>query len=170
MNCAELLRLESEEAFRELLSAIDGISEAESWFVFSATDALHTNASVSGIVEHVATCKLMYASAAFTNNEFSWRDCANRLDELNQDWARIKEFLNESQEYWLRSWRNFDDAQLEEERHTNWGELWPAWRIVSSMSHHDSYHAGQINLMRQSLSTANERPASTAEDIRRILI
>jgi hypothetical protein len=40
------------------------------------------------------------------------------------------------------------DDDLEREVPTNWGELWPAWRIFWTMIHHDAHHGGEIGALR----------------------
>jgi hypothetical protein len=41
-----------------------------------------------------------------------------------------------------------DDEQLDGLRWTNWGERWPAWRIVWTMIDHDAHHGGEIGCLR----------------------
>ncbi len=41
-----------------------------------------------------------------------------------------------------------DDADLDAEVGTNWGEPWPAWRIFWTMIEHDAWHGGEIGTMR----------------------
>lgn len=45
------------------------------------------------------------------------------------------------------------DAQLDEPRMTNWGELRPTRWIVAAIIGHDFYHAGEINHLRSTLRT-----------------
>jgi len=40
------------------------------------------------------------------------------------------------------------DAHLDEPRKTNWGELWPAWRVFLTMADHDALHGGAIGYLR----------------------
>ena len=40
------------------------------------------------------------------------------------------------------------DHDLEEPRQTNWGEMWPAWRIFWTMADHDAFHGGVIGYLR----------------------
>jgi hypothetical protein len=37
---------------------------------------------------------------------------------------------------------------LDEPVKTNWGELWPAWRIFWVMADHDAFHGGMIGKLR----------------------
>jgi len=40
------------------------------------------------------------------------------------------------------------NADLEEVRPTNWGELWPTWRIFWAMACHDLHHGAEIGCLR----------------------
>jgi hypothetical protein len=41
-----------------------------------------------------------------------------------------------------------DDEQLDGPRWTNWGERWPAWRVLWTMIDHDAHHGGEIGCPR----------------------
>ena len=41
-----------------------------------------------------------------------------------------------------------DDAALERPVLTNWGEVWPAWRIFTVMTDHDWQHGAEIGVLR----------------------
>ncbi len=45
-----------------------------------------------------------------------------------------------------------DDAQLQQERLTNWGERLPTRVIIRILIAHDFYHAGEINHLRALLN------------------
>ena len=165
-----LLRLEDEQSHRQLLEALEGVTEPEAWAASQLTgrDYLHTDGSILGIVQHVAAAEVMYASAAFRQGEVRWRDCAAQLREIGADWEQSLRYLQEGHEYWLESWRMLPDSELPLARPTNWGETWSAWRIISTISHHAAYHAGQIALLRATLAPA-EGPYTPfeADDIER---
>ena len=59
------------------------------------------------------------------------------------------------------------DFNLDVERLTFRDRLWPTWRILETVIHHDSYHAGQIPVLRYGVSESSVPPPSSAEDIRR---
>lgn len=61
MVAVETLRLESEAAFSELLSSIANVDESHSWAVvpLKENEYLHNNASILGMAQHVAACKIM---------------------------------------------------------------------------------------------------------------
>jgi hypothetical protein len=40
------------------------------------------------------------------------------------------------------------DDQLDGPRWTNWGERWPAWRVLWTMIDHDAHHGGEIGCLR----------------------
>jgi hypothetical protein len=41
-----------------------------------------------------------------------------------------------------------DDDGLDTLRWTNWGERWPAWRVLWAMVDHDAHHGGEIGCLR----------------------
>lgn len=169
MTVVESLRQESELAHAEMLEALDGVTEHQAWAVLQqgGTDYLHSDGSVHGITLHVATAKVMYASAAFRGTEVRWRDLAERVESFEPSWKPAMEYLAEAQEYWLSSWSSLTDAELEREVSHPQGAMWPAWKIVRMMVHHDSYHAGQIAVLRYAVAESDTPPPSVAEDIRK---
>ena len=40
------------------------------------------------------------------------------------------------------------DEELDGLRWTNWGERWPAWRVLWTMIDHDAHHGGEIGCLR----------------------
>ncbi len=42
----------------------------------------------------------------------------------------------------------YPEAGLDQPRKTNWGEMWPAWRIFTTMIDHDALHTGTIGCLR----------------------
>lgn len=171
MNSIELLGLHAEHAYEALLESLNDVPEEQAWAVagLDGPDYLHSNGSILGIVQHIASCKVMYASAGFRNLEVRWRLCADRIEALGSDWHANLAYLEESQDYWMSSWHDLQEADLPALRQTNWGVEWPAWRIIATMTHHDSYHAGQIALLRASLKPSATPPESTANHIREYL-
>lgn len=87
MKAIELLRREAGQEFKDLLVALDGIEQELSWAVapLKPDEYLHNNGSILGIVQHVASCKFMYGSAAFRNLDVRWRHVVARLEEIGAD-------------------------------------------------------------------------------------
>ena len=159
------MRLDAEQAYNDLLEALERVTQNQAWALprLHGNGELSTRGSILEIVQHVATCKIMYASAAFRKGSYSWDMCFARIREIGSDWKETLAFLSESQDYWMNSWEEIDGTDLGAPRMTNWGAQWPTWRIISTISHHDSYHAGQIALLR-ALLAPTDVPASTAAD------
>ncbi len=169
MTAVGLLRLDAEREFDGLLDVLYDVTEGQAWAV-SASEGpgyLHTNGSILGIVRHLAVCKVMYASAAFRDVEVRWRDCAQALEELGAGWDPNLEYLRQSQAYWLSSWDDLSDGDLSVSRRTNWGDEWPTWQIIATISHHDSYHAGQIALLNTALPPSAVPPPSEVDDMKK---
>lgn len=152
-------------AFRE---ALEGVSEGQAWAVLpqGGPDYLHSDGSIHGITLHVASCRIMYGSIAFTNTEIRWRDLAERVERFEPNWQKALEFEAEAQEYWVNSWADLKDSDLEVGVPHFRGAMWPAWKILQTVIHHDAYHAGQIAMLRYAIGESNLPPPSVAADIR----
>jgi uncharacterized damage-inducible protein DinB len=168
MQAIPLLRLQAEQAYKELTDTLQEISEGHAWAIppQEGPGYLHTSGSILEIVQHLATCKVMYASAAFRDNAVQWRDCAEQLDAIGPDWQQNLTYLQESHDLWLACWSDLEEDELLRPRLTNWGEQWPTWRIITTISHHDAYHAGQIALLYAALPAASVPPPSHVDQIR----
>jgi uncharacterized damage-inducible protein DinB len=164
----ELMRNEAELAYQEIFTAVDGVTEAQAWAVLpqGGPDYLHTDGSIQGIVLHVAGCKKMYGSIAFRETEVRWRNVAEQMERFEPSWPAALTYLRESQDYWMSTWSHLTPASLLEEVPHFRGALWPAWKIIRIMIHHDSYHAGQIAVLRYALSESTTKPPRAADDIR----
>lgn len=168
MNAVESLRLQSDLAHQEMTDALDGVTEAQSWAVLPnlGPDYLHSDASIHGIALHVATGKMIYASMAFHDAEIRWSHLADRVEGFEPNWEAARRFLDEAHQYWLDSWSALIDGDLEREvRHFS-GQSWPIWKIIRMVNHHDSYHAGQVAMLRYGCPESENPPPSVAEDIR----
>jgi hypothetical protein len=68
----------------------------------------------------------------------------------------LLEWLNDGHNHWLNSVQNLaDDAELDQERLTNWGDRLPTRHILRIMIAHDFYHAGEINHIRALLQSTD---------------
>lgn len=92
---------------------------------------------------HVAECKLMYHEYAFGAATLTFPD----IDSAHSAAAAIAE-LEAGHELLLRDLDVLDDASLEREVLTNWGERWPARKIFWTMVDHDLHHGGEIGVLR----------------------
>ena len=167
MTTLDLLKSDAEYGFNEVMKSLDGVTEAQSWSVLPNTgpDYLHTDASIHGIVHHMASVKWMYGSICFRDTELRWREYADQVAAFEPSWPAALDYLQRGHEYWMKSWANLEN--LEEMRPTNWksGDC-EAWKIIRIMSQHDSYHAGQIAVLRYGVGETDIKPSSAAEDVR----
>ncbi len=169
-GAVELLKLQADTSFRQLEQSFAGLTEGQAWAVMPpVTDEyLHTNGSIQSLVLHVAGCKFIYGSAGFRDLEIRWRDIADKLDAFEPSWEAAQGYLREAHAYWLSSWESLTDEDLDVERLTFHGRLWPTWKIIHTVTDHDAYHAGQIAVMRYQLKGESAVPPPTeASDIRR---
>ena len=73
-----------------------------------------------------------------------WRDVAAQMDRFEPDWNSALRYLDECHADWMDAWAGWADENLEIPVRRHQGDDWPAWRIFETLSHHDSYHAGQV--------------------------
>jgi hypothetical protein len=163
----ELLKASAERGFKQMMDALEGVTQVQAWAVLpqGGPDYLHTDGSIHGIALHAAGCKLVYGSIAFRGTEIRWRDAADRIEAFEPNWDGAMEFIRASHEYWMASWADVTD--FEELRPTNYKEPWSAFRLIDQMNHHDSYHAGQVAILRYAIGESDVPPPSSAEDIRK---
>ena len=168
MDTARLLKLSADAAFSQIQGAIADVGEPLAWGTLPPTsdEYLHTDGSISGIVLHVAGCKIMYGSVAFRESEVRWKDLAEKIDRFEPSWPAAQAFLLDAHNYWMSCWDQIESADLEGKVKHFSGELWPTWKIVQTVTHHDEYHAGQIAVMKFAAEGTTTHPASAAADIR----
>jgi DinB family protein len=152
-----------DEAYSRLRERIDGLTDDEffwqprpnSWTIYEDRPGHWTYhyeipdpvpaplTTIGWQVVHIATCKLMYHEWAFGPAKMTFPDieipntAAGAIGLLEQGHELIRHDLDKETE-----------SGLGEERLTNWGERWPAWRIFTAMTDHDALHAGTIGYLR----------------------
>jgi uncharacterized damage-inducible protein DinB len=116
--------------------------------------------SVARILEHVGWAKWMY-------DDYAFRDGTLRGDQPpvwpadGEPRGRVEllPWLREGHARLLASVAALaDDAELDSERPTNWGERWPTRRLLHTLIAHDAYHAGEINHIRALLQRNDRFP------------
>jgi len=132
-----------EHAHEMLVSNVEGISIEE------ALEAAGGYRSILGILKHVAAWNAVYHSYAFDPEPRHWRQT---------QWPRgLRDHIEPSSEYlqelvdwfetvygrWLESLATIDD--LGTRRPLHWGDTAPVRDIVSLVTAHWLYHAGEIN-------------------------
>jgi hypothetical protein len=107
--------------------------------------------AIADILEHVGWAKWMYEDYAF--GSASLRGDQPPLVPAGGARSRPRDellaWLTEGHRRWLASVSALpDDAELDRERLTNWGERLPTRTLIRIMIAHDLYHAGEINHLR----------------------
>lgn len=92
---------------------------------------------------HVAECKLMYHEYAFGPATLTFPD----IDSAHTAAAAIAQ-LEAGHAMLLKDLADLDDASLDREVLTNWGDRWPARNIFWTMIDHDLHHGGEIGVLR----------------------
>jgi hypothetical protein len=157
----ETLAWLTEDAFegdpdQSLMANLRGLGE-EDWLALP----VGASRSIAEILEHVGWSKWMYEDYAF--GSASMRGDRPPLIPAGGASARprleLLEWLTEGQRRWLASLRALpDDAELDRDRLTNWGEHLPTRSIIRIMIGHDFYHAGEINHIRALLQGTDRWP------------
>lgn len=110
--------------------------------------------SISAIVGHVTSVKVMYDNHAFGDAALTWmdplfNDAQSAPEAGGFTPARLVDWLRDSQ---FRVLRNVDalgdDAELLQPRAVNWGGTMPTRWIINSLIRHDGFHAGEVNHLR----------------------
>ncbi len=159
----ELLTVAMDEAWETLHDRLEGLADQEFfWEPVPGCWTVHQDKDGRWIVDyarpapepppfttiawrlvHVAACKIMYHEYAFGPRKLGWDDldsphtAADAVAWLEEGHSRLRTALV-----------SLEDADLKELRPTNWGELWPTWRIFWTMIFHDVHHGAEIGCLR----------------------
>jgi hypothetical protein len=92
---------------------------------------------------HLGTCKVMY-------HEYAYGPARLRFPEIDIPRTPVDTiaFLDDGQQLLGGDLEGLTETGLDELVKTNWGELWPAWRIFWVMADHDAFHGGMIGTLR----------------------
>jgi len=120
-----------------------------------------SNRSIADILEHVGWSKWMYEDYAF--GSASTRGDVPPLvpngGARSRPHDELLTWLTEGHRHWLASVRALpNDAELDKNRLTNWGEELPTRDIIRIMIAHDFYHAGEVNHIRALLQGTDRWP------------
>ncbi len=92
---------------------------------------------------HLATCKVMYHEWAFGAARLTFPELV-----IPNTAAGAIAMLGTGQRTLRITLESLSDSQLDPQVKTNWGEMWPAWRIFWAMADHDAFHGGAIGHLR----------------------
>ena len=159
----QLLQAITDECWSSLRERLDGLTDDEFWWEpvpdcwtvrptpdgrWAADYAIPDPqpspfTTIAWRIVHIAECKIMYHEYAFGQGKLTWDDLSSphtavdAIASLEEGHRRLVEAL-----------ASLSDANLDEERLTNWGEPWPTWRIFWTMAYHDAHHGGEIGCLR----------------------
>jgi hypothetical protein len=160
---AEMLGFMMNEAYSRLRARLEALTDEEffwqprpnSWTIYEDRPGHWTYhyeipdpdpaplTTIGWQIVHVATCKLMYHEWAYGHAKMTFPDI-----EIPGTAAGAIDLLDRGHELLVGDLESEADSQLDRERLTNWGEMWPAWRIFAAMTDHDALHAGTIGHLR----------------------
>ena len=163
MSRVDLLLAQMDEVYGRLRGRREGLSDEEYyWEPVPGCWTVHRDPSgawVADYVEpdpdpapfttigwrlvHLADCKVMYHEWAFGERRLTFPDlaapptAAGAVQRLEAGPRSLRAAL-----------AGLDDDGLDGPRWTNWGERWPAWRILWTMIDHDAHHGAEIGCLR----------------------
>ncbi len=118
--------------------------------------------SIRAIAGHVASCKVMYDNHAFGDASMTWLDprfgdAQSPASDEGFTPASMVDWLRESDLQLRKSVDALqDDSELERDRRVSWGGTRSTRWILSRLTQHDGFHAGEINHIR-ALHQRNDR-------------
>jgi len=92
---------------------------------------------------HLGTTKVMYHEWAYGDARLTFPQI-----EIPTNASGALLLLEKGQSMLADDLRGTPEANLDEPRKTNWGDIWPAWRIFTTMADHDAIHGGAIGYLR----------------------
>ena len=158
-----LLLAQMDEVYARLRGRLEGLGDEEFfWEPVPGCWTVHGDESGSWVVDyaepdpepapfttigwrlvHIADCKVMYHEWAFGRRELTFPDLVAPPTAAGAI-AR----LAEGQRLLRTAAQGLGDDELDALRWTNWGEQWPAWRILWTMIDHDAHHGAEIGCLR----------------------
>ena len=158
-----LLASTMEEAYTRLLDRLDGITDDEffwkpvpdAWTIYQDRPGHWTYnyeipdpdpapmTTIAWQVVHLVTTRFMYHEWAYGTAKLTFpeltipHDVKRAMQDLEAGYEALKADLEIETE-----------DGLDQPRKTNWGDMWPAWRIFTAMTDHDALHTGTIGALR----------------------
>jgi hypothetical protein len=152
-----------EEAYTRLRDRLEGLTDEEffwqpvanAWTIYQDRPGHWTYhyeipdpdpapvTTIAWQVVHLATTRIMYHEWAYGAARLTFPDL-----EIPRDVSGAVEFLHDGYEILRGDLDQESEAGLDQPRKTNWREMWPAWRIFTTMIDHDALHTGTIGCLR----------------------
>ena len=172
MTACHALKEEAGMAFAQLSGILAEVPEGLSWAQIKLAPGswLNTNGTIIGMIQHVAVCKFMYGSTAFRETEMRWRTCFDQLEAMGASWQANLDYLAEAHQYWLSTWANLKDSDLDSNFTHFRGVKWPGWKVIETVTQHDVYHAGQVALLASALVSTDQPPDLRLDEERKCVM
>lgn len=104
--------------------------------------------TIRQMVRHIGQCKVYYANMGFGDGTLQWDSLAEGMPpndaSIDAELAR----LNDCHRQLRTAFAAITDEELLVERANQMDEMVPARWFISTMTHHDLYHSGEINHIR----------------------
>jgi len=163
MSRVELLMATMDEGYARLRSRLVGLGDEEfSWLPVPEAWTIYKDrrdrwtynyavpdpdpaplTTIGWQLVHLGTCKVMYHEWAYGAARLTFHEL-----EIPHTASGALSLLEEGQRQLRNDLLGTSELQLDGPRKTNWGEMWPAWRIFWAMIDHDALHGGVIGCLR----------------------
>jgi uncharacterized damage-inducible protein DinB len=154
MELADYLRHRAVSSHRELIRALEGVTEHEAGAGSDPGWKRHRwgtglDGSIAGIVHHVAAWKHAFVEGLLGRPIPDAEEVPPPSDPSGgTSWPLLRLWLDEAGDRLAAALEGLTPAELDREVTVlEW--IYPVYRLVSILIEHDHYHAGQINLLRQ---------------------
>jgi len=152
-----------EEAYARLRDRLKGLTEEEffwkpvpdAWTIYEDSPGHWTYhyeipdpepapvTTIAWQVTHLATTRFMYHEWAFGAATMTFPEIV-----IPSTVDGAIEFLGDGYMALRADLEGENEEGLDRPRRTNWGEMWPGWRIFTTMTDHDALHGGAIGALR----------------------
>jgi DinB superfamily len=159
----DVLAFTMEEAYTRLRDRLQGLQEEEffwkpvpeAWTIYEERAGHWTYdyaipdpepapvTTIAWQVTHLATTRFMYHEWAYGAARLTFPELA-----IPRNVPATIEFLHEGFAALRADLEAETEEGLDRGRKTNWGDMWPAWRIFTTMADHDALHTGMIGGLR----------------------
>jgi len=140
-----------------VLGFLDGACQTMKGNIYSVTleEALFIPVggyrSIMGTVKHAAGWSHVYRSYAFDPQPKHWVDndwphgLRDTVIKSEAYWRDLVEWFDTAHQRWVEDLTRAGEGALDDLRPLHWGEKAPLYRIVTIISQHHVYHAGELN-------------------------
>ena len=135
-----------QSGYEQMMAHFENISLEEALFV-----PIGGYRSVLGTLKHAAGWSHVYYSYAFEEEPRHWAETCwpyglrDRILKSTEYLEAVINWFTEAHFKWMGSLKEIVDEEIETLHKLHWGEEVPLYRIVTIITQHHVYHAGELN-------------------------